>query len=185
MLFGAFYLISGKIPALNKVWILGDVHLAMAVEDFRRFGTSTESYIANKYDIHILYTPRIVSSNNLARIMNALMNQINGNMHLPKAIIVFLGGDFEAITGSHKSTDATVGWLFGSIITAIEDRKATLLDNAYRKTEPKIIMIKPTPKFVCLDGKDEHKNLHRVFNRSTESVLAHYDFTYIFNVDGV
>ena len=68
------------------------------------------------------------------------------------------------------------------MLLSIQDRKGNLDKKASRLSEPKFLIIKPTPKNT--DGFDTRDNC-RIFNRSVENVIKKYDNFYCFNDDEI
>ena len=142
----------------------------------------SESYIDSNYDLKFIFTPADAQSNFILHLSNALVGMLNQITHLPRVIIVMLDSDFTRITAGYKTTEKAIGCLVSQLIVAIGKHKGQVLKKSYRSTEPKFLIMKPTPWAAGLDEFRGSHNQCRIFNRQLELVISKYDYFYTYNV---
>ena len=163
---------------------MGDTHLSASVKIMAKLARRP-SYITSRCDLRVLYTPIMQSQNISARVMNAFIVAVNEPIHLPRMVVLFLDQDFEEITGDYDSTEMTVKWLIANLVMMVHDRKKHIPSFASRPSEPKFIIIKPTPLADWSDPHGSHKARKCIFNQSIKQVIAKYDHFFIVNVDAI
>ena len=168
-----FYCFTGKIPALEEVWCVGDIFLSFAAGHATSLANEFDAqkckqmYIFNRYDVKSMTTPLLNTNYVLVRLQNALANHLNNTVKLPRLLIVILDKDFIKL-GDATYSDMAVRELVSSLFTTIQERKEQLQKKCIRSSEPKFIFVKPTPKYSLIDIGDEYKNMKRSFNKTLE-----------------
>ena len=183
-----FYFIVGKIDALDTIWIIGDMALSTAGVQFKKKhdmaaqfspSVSSQSYISNRYDVKLMYSPVTNQTNILLWIINGLYQGFNRYTYLPRFIIIFLDADFEWITHNHDLTYKTLLWLISQVVWGAGKKKSKLPLKARRSTQPKFVLVKPSPKVSYKDIRQEHKFKKRTFNRCAEEIICKYNDFFI------
>ena len=103
-------------------------------------------------------------------------------VRLPRVLILMLDADFTKITVGYDHTKRAIAVLISNLIIEIAKRKSQLLKKAYRTTEPKILVMKPTPRAEAFEDLRGSRNQRRIFNRCLENVIAKYDNLFCYNV---
>ena len=67
----------------------------------------------------------------------------------------------------------------------IQTRKKDLLVKSFKNSEPKIISVKPAPKYTPNDIGWQHRNLRRGFNHNGECTTKWFKNQYILNVERI
>ena len=78
---------------------------------------------------------------------------------LPKILALVLDADFAHITCDYDTTERVLGILISGLIMSFNDRKSQTSDNAHGDNEPKILVMKPSPKSKNhdLDGEEHNR----------------------------
>ena len=113
-----------------------------------------------------LFTPVDADRNILSQLYNAFSGMMSQTLKLPHIIILLLDCDFIKIMGGYSGTKGTIRWLLSNMLISIAERKVLLTSKANRKTEPKFLLMKPTPKPTRLDDYGGGRIQRRVYNRS-------------------
>ena len=168
---------SGKIYALDSIWVLGDIFMAAAAQKINAVWDAEQkdklpSYIDERYDLKYIFTPVATETNFLLRILNALVGMINLTLKLPRILILMLDSNFVRITAGYGHTERAIAWLVSHFIIKIEECKSKLLKKAFRKTEPKILIMKPTLRAASYEHFRGVRNQRQIFNHSLETIIV-------------
>ena len=118
-------LFTGRIPAYEKIWIFGDEFAFKSFEEYyMRQPGERQTYMKVHYDVSAFVNSEYASANNnaLSRMRNLIVHAIQGQVLLPKMIVVVTDDDF--ITYLHsfdpKLTDdisAPISRIINNIMT--------------------------------------------------------------------
>ena len=133
------------------------------------------------YDLKFIFTPVHADPNFILRVTNALAGMLNQTSRLPRIIILLLDSDFMRITVGYTMTEKAPALMISQLVVDIGKRKSQLLKKQYKETEPKFLVMKPTLRAEGYDDLRGGRNQRRIFNRSLEGIICHYDSFFTFN----
>ena len=120
------------MPALQKVWFIGDEFLRELFVTDRAMRTQATQqqkmspYLYDYYNIECYYTNPLSSNRSiLARILNALIAGLNKNEHLPRYIVMMMDKDVVSASkiydyGAVETFEKLMCWLLNNVTRNIE-----------------------------------------------------------------
>ena len=145
-------------------------------------------YIHSQYDPKSFWKSFNSSSNPVARVINSLIDAVNGSVHLPRIIIMLLDIDILhaiAFYGFRASLviGKVMGYLVNSITSIIEERREKM-----RKIKPgSIIGGEPAVVWVSLLSHPHYQkvlSLKRKYNEVLEETLTLHRLHYFLDIEG-
>ena len=131
------FLMTGNVPAIDSLWIIGDEFIDRSFTEHLRHARSNNEwpYIIQNFDVFDFSTTRYLSSlrNIIARLIGLLVNAICTHKILPKAIIFVPDDDIiRQINYDGHAKDK----VFNDIVTYLVDQTHWLI-MAYKEKLPK------------------------------------------------
>ena len=144
-----------KIVGLDNVWLLGDNFVASTyrkyflqrLELIEEEVRKEELFIKSNYDFDLYCNSRYNSptQNMLVRLQNTFARALNGNIALPRYMIVILDDDLiDFLTFKQAGISQILGewliWLIKELDTVINSMKTKLPAKSKRETEPCLLV---------------------------------------------
>ena len=179
------------VPALDELWIVGDLFLSFAAEHLKHLHLDRKAqrlkqfFMYHNFDVRFGHTPIAQEKNILTRLRSAISDLINHNKKLPRILLVIIDKDFTKLGASGEVYDKVLKWVMVEICGMIQQKKGKLLSKCYRESEPKVVFAKPVAKFELLDVDNINREMKRLFNRSIEKIVKKLRYFYAINIDDI
>ena len=176
---------------MDEIWIIGDVFLSFAAEHMQKIQQTKKNqrlkqyFIYENFDVKFSHVPIMEECNVLARLRKALSDLLNRTKKLPRIILVVIDKDFTKLGASTEAYDKVLNWYMVEILAVIQECKNQILENCFRKSEPKVVFAKPVPKYELIDVDNINREMRRLFNGSLEKCVKKFRYFYAFNVDDI
>ena len=172
-----FILYLGPIPALEKIWIVGDEFMSRSFDQHFMQPDEDEFYTRENYDVFGFHTNQYMSNNPsmVSRIINQLEKAITEQVLLPKWLVIVLDDD---LIKSVKYDKYGISDAYGRIINHImvehgrhiKSQKDYLPKKSKRPGIPGVIWIE-APNHMNFHNND----MREKFNKSMNSMAAFHD----------